>query len=137
MPTHIADKSALSHLSKPVVDAKLTPLVMAGRLATCGVIELEVLYSARSITELVATREERSTAFPRVPMTEDDFSRAEDVMVELARTGRHRAVSLPDLLIAAIAERERLIVLHYDRDFDIIASVTGQPVEWVAPRGSL
>jgi len=55
----------------------------------------------------------------------------------LAKTGQHRAVSLPDLLIAAAAERADLVVLHYDADYDFIASVTGQPVEWVAPKGSL
>lgn len=70
-------------------------------------------------------------------MTEADFSRAEDVLAQLSKTGRHRAVSLPDLLIAAVAERSGLVVAHYDADFDIVATVTGQTVEWVAPKGSL
>lgn len=137
MPAYIADKSALVHLGKSAVSAKVTPLIMAGQVATCGVIELEVLFSAQSERDLLATRSERAGAFRRVPIIEADFVRAEDVMAQLAKKGKHRSVSIPDLLIAAVAERERLTVLHYDQDFEVVASVTGQPVEWVAPRGSL
>jgi predicted nucleic acid-binding protein len=46
-------------------------------------------------------------------------------------------VGLPDLLIAAVAERERVTVLHYDGGYDRIAQVTGQPVRWVVPRGTV
>jgi hypothetical protein len=60
-----------------------------------------------------------------------------EVMGLLARQGKHRAASIPDLLIAAVAERAKLAILHYDRDFDLIASITGQPVEWIAPAGSV
>ena len=59
-----------------------------------------------------------------------------DVQGKLARSGRHR-IPIPDLVIAAAAEAGRLTVLHYDADFDIIASVTRQPVEWVVPRGTV
>lgn len=136
-PRYIADKSALVHLGKAPVAAKLTPLVMAGQVATCGIVELEILYSARSESDLIDTRSERALAYPRVPVSEDDFRRAEEVLLMLARKGQHRAVSIPDLVIAAVAEREKLVVLHYDADFDIVAAVTGQRTEWVAPRGSL
>ncbi len=137
MPTYLADKSALVHMRTPAVAAKLTPLILNGEVATCGVVELEVLYSARSERDLIDTRAERAAAFPRVTMSEADFVRAEDVMTRLAKSGHHRAVSLPDLLIAAAAERARLVVLHYDSDYDVIATVTHQRVEWVAPKGSL
>ena len=137
MPTYLADKSALVHLGKAAVAAKLEPLIMAGEVATCGIVELEVLYSARTERDLREMRQRRGLAYPRVPMTEADFRRAEDVLAQLSKTGRHRAVSLPDLLIAAVAERSGLVVTHYDADFDIVASVTGQTVEWVAPKGSL
>jgi predicted nucleic acid-binding protein len=63
--------------------------------------------------------------------------RAREVQVELIRRGQHRAVSIPDLLVAAVAEIERLSVLHYDADFDLVAGITGQPVEWLLPRGSV
>ncbi len=51
------------------------------------------------------------------------------------KTGRHR-VPIPDLIIAAAAEAEGLVILHYDSDYEIIAEVTKQPVEWVVPRGT-
>ncbi len=137
MPGYLADKSALVHLGKPIVAAKIVPLIMAGQVSTCGVVELEVLYSARSERDLLETRMDRATAYPRVAMSEADFGRAEDVLALLAKTGRHRAVSLPDLLIAAAAERCGLTVLHYDADFEIVAAVTRQPIEWAAPKGSL
>jgi len=137
MPTYLADKSALVHMKDPDVAAKLGRLIMDGEVATCGVVELEVLYSARSERDLAATRAERAAAFPRIAMSERDFLRAEEVITQLASKGHHRAVGLPDLLIAAAAERSGLIVLHYDGDYDIIATVTSQPVEWVAPKGTL
>ena len=49
----------------------------------------------------------------------------------------HRQVALPDLLVAAAAERAEIPVLHYDRHFELIASITGQPVRAIAPLGSL
>lgn len=137
MSPYLADKSALVHLGKPAVAARLIPLLMGGEISTCGIVELEVLYSARSERDLIATRALRRQAYSRVAMSESDFTRAEDVLELLSKSGHHRAVSLPDLLIAAVAERSGLTVLHYDADFDIVASVTRQSVEWVAPQGSL
>lgn len=137
MPAYLADKSAIVHLAKPAVAAKLVPLIMAGEVATCGVVELEVLYSARSEKDLQEIRRDRALAYPRVPISEADFARAGDVLALLAKKGHHRAVSLPDLLIAAVAERARLVVLHYDADFDIVAAATRQHTEWIAPQGSL
>ncbi len=136
-PRYLADKSALARLRHPSVSAVLAPLMLAGEVATCGVIELEVLYSARSYQDLIQTRATRSLAFPMIAMGQVDFDRAADIMAELARHGHHRAVSLPGLLIAAMAERSGLTVLHYDADYDLIAAVTGQPVQWVVPRGSV
>jgi predicted nucleic acid-binding protein len=60
------------------------------------------------------------------PASED---RAVEVLGLLADHGHHRAPSVPDLLIAAIAERAGLVVLHQDKDFDLIAEITGQPTE--------
>jgi predicted nucleic acid-binding protein len=106
-------------------------------VATCGIIELEVLYSAVSARDLVAIRRNRAAAFPRVEMTGADFRRAEAVMEALAEAGRHRAAGIPDLLIAAVAERAGIRLLHYDEDFEHIASVTRQPVQWVVGQGSV
>jgi predicted nucleic acid-binding protein len=64
------------------------------------------------------------------------FERAIEVQGLLAARGQHR-LPIPDLIIAAAAEAARMTVLHYDADFDTIASVTRQETEWVAPQGSL
>jgi len=68
---------------------------------------------------------------------DEDWRRAIEVQGALWRGGRIRAVGLPDLLIAAVAERERVTVVHYDGDYELIAQVTGQPVRWVVPRGTV
>jgi hypothetical protein len=60
------------------------------------------------------------------PVIED---RAVDLLALLAERGQHRAPSLPDLLVAATAERTGLTVLHVDKDFDLIAEITHQPLE--------
>ncbi len=69
-------------------------------------------------------------------MPDEVWDRAMTVQGGLAARGNHRAASLPDLLIAATAERHAVTVLHYDGDYDLIARVTGQLAEWVVPRGS-
>ena len=69
-------------------------------------------------------------------LTDATFQRAIDVQGLLALRGQHR-VPLPDLIIAATAERAGMVVLHYDADFDRIAAVTEQPMEWVVARGSV
>lgn len=91
---------------------------------------LEVGYSARDAQDLHAGLGEPPVAAMPVecaaPSAED---RAVEVLGLLADRGHHRAPSVPDLLIAAIAERAGLVVLHQDNDFDLIAQITGQPIE--------
>ena len=136
-PRFLADKSALARLPNPSVEKRLGPLILGGEIATCSIIELEVLYSARSHRELVQIRKEREAAFPNIEFAQVDFDRAIEVMAALAASGHHRSAGIPDLLVAAVAERSGLAILHYDQDFDRIASVTGQKVEWVVKRGSV
>ena len=62
-------------------------------------------------------------------LTPNIEDRAVEVQSLLAARGQHRAPSIPDVLIAATAELAELTVLHVDKDFDLIADVTGQPVE--------
>jgi predicted nucleic acid-binding protein len=133
---YVADKSALARARHRTVAARLMPLLIGGDIGTCGVIDLELLFSARSHADVVALRAERG-ALPQLAITQADFDRALDVMEALARTGHHRAAGIPDLLIAAIAERHGLTVLHYDKDYDVIAKVTKQKVEWIVPAGSV
>jgi len=60
-------------------------------------------------------------------------NRAIAVQRQLAERGQHRAPSIPDLLIAATAEINNRIVLHMDKDFELIADLTNQPVERLTP----
>jgi hypothetical protein len=133
---YLVDKSALARMPVPVVRDRLAPIVEAGEAATCPIVDLEVLYSARNREEYERIRARRKLAYVQVPLTEATFRRAIDVQQELARQGHHR-LPIPDLIVAAAAEGAGFAVLHYDADFDRIAAVTGQPVEWVVPRGSL
>jgi predicted nucleic acid-binding protein len=133
---YLVDKSALARMPLEPVRLRLAPIIEAGEAATCAVIDLEVLFSAKNGEEHEKIRQRRSLAYLCVPFTEEILQRAIAVQGELAKTGRHR-VPIPDLLIAASGEASGLTVLHYDGDFDLIASVTGQPVEWVVPRGSV
>ena len=71
-----------------------------------------------------------------VDIQDSDVESALMVQRSLALAG-HRGRKIVDLLVAAAARRLRLVVLHYDRDFDYIAQITGQPCEWIAPAGSL
>ena len=134
-PSYLADKSALARMTDTAVAERLAPLVLGGQVATCAVIDLEVLYSARSLGDYEEILVERG-ALPTLPLTETVASRALDVQHLLARRGQHR-VPVPDLLIAATAEVNGVAVIHYDADYDRIARVTGQPAEWVVPRGSI
>lgn len=109
----------------------------AGLVSVCAYTELEVLYSARSFEEYEATCRWLRTAFIWVPDPDCAAARACEVQRELVRAGKHRGPGPMDLLIAATAEFHSLTVLHYDADYDAIASVTGQPTEWIAPRGSV
>jgi predicted nucleic acid-binding protein len=134
---YLADKSALVRLTHPSVTAWLEPRIFDGEVARCSIIDLELLFSARNHKDFVSIRDDRFTGFQLVQTEQIDFDRSVEIMETLAKTGKHRAVSIPDLIIAAVAERFGLTVVHYDQDFDHIAAVTKQPVRWVAPRGSL
>ena len=135
MATHLLDKSAWSRL----VRLRLEPWFSAldrGALALTGVGLLEVLYSAPNPAGYAVLRREL-LGMPRVAITESIIDRAIDVQGEMVSRGTHRAPSPADFILAACAETNGLTVLHYDKDFDLIAEVTGQPMEWVTPAGSV
>ncbi|MCY4399189.1 MAG: PIN domain-containing protein [Gemmatimonadetes bacterium] len=133
---YLIDKSALARMEHPHVQARLAPILEAGDAATCAVVDLEVLYSARNHEEHGRARSRRARAYRQVELTEAIFRRAIEVQGLLAHRGQHR-MPIPDLIIAAAAESAGIAVMHYDSDFDRIAAVTGQPVEWVVPPSSL
>jgi len=137
MATYLADKSALTRSDfRPEVREVIEPLLLAGQIATCGIVDLELLYSAPSRAVYRALAEALG-ALPRVPVTEVVVDRALEVQSLLAARSQHRSVPLPDLLVAACAEGAGLTVLHYDADFERIAKLTRQPAQWVVPRGSV
>lgn len=133
---YLIDKSALARMPLEPVRRRIAPILEAAEAATCAIIDLEMLYSARNREDYEDIRRRRSLAYHFVPMSEAVLQRAVAVQAELARIGHHR-VAIPDLLIAAAAEAASLTVLHYDRDYEVIARVTRQPVEWVVARGSV
>lgn len=135
--THLVDTSVLARTAKPPVAARVDPMISLGTLATCSMTDLELLFGARSGPEHRARRGEILLRFVHVPIDQATLDRAIDVQGLLADRGQHRGANVPDLVVAAAAERAGLTVLHYDADFDLIATVTGQPTEWVVPRGSV
>ncbi|MGH3155149.1 MAG: PIN domain nuclease [Streptosporangiaceae bacterium] len=126
----LIDKSALVRLAGSPDAAEWAARIERGLVRITTVTRLEVGYSARSGADLRAgLRRPPLSAMPveyQTPAIED---RAVEVLTLLADRGQHRAPSIPDLIIAAIAEFAGLTVLHLDKDFEIIASVTGQPLE--------
>ena len=133
---YLIDRSALARMSDPQVQARLVPILEAGEAATCALIDLEVLYSTRNASDHARTLRRRALAYRHVVLTEAMFQRAVEVQGLLALRGQHR-VPIPDLIIAAAAEHAEMVLLHYDSDFDRIAAVTGQALEWVVPRGAV
>ncbi len=133
---YLIDKSALARMPLEPVQRRLAPIIESGEAATCAMIDLEVLYSARNHADHERIRMRRALAYHSIPVTDLVLRRAIEVQGELARSGHHR-VPIPDLVIAATAEAAGLILLHYDRDYDLIAEVTRQPTEWVVERGSV
>lgn len=103
----------------------------AGVIAVCPIVELEFLYSARSLADRLEKQRLMHDLFGWVSMHERAYERAGEVQQLLTETGAHRSAGPVDLLIAATAERERLTVLCDDRDYQTVAAVTGQPVKLV------
>lgn len=126
----LIDKSALVRLAESLDAALWAERIERGTVRITTVTRLEVGYSARTATDarsLVATPP--VSAMPVEYLTPAVEDRAVEVQLLLAGQGQHRAPSIPDILIAAAAELAGLTVLHVDKDFDLIASITGQATE--------
>ena len=111
-------------------------LLTEGRLAACQMTVLEYLNNAPDPRGYEILRGALMTQ-RWIEVTSAAMDRALKVHGELARQSQHRHFRLPDLIIAATAELAGASVLHYDADYDRIAKITGQPVEWVVQKGSL
>lgn len=134
----VVDTSAYHRLRHPEVAEAWDRALGFDRVALTPPAKLEILYSARDAEEYAGVAEELN-AFRQVPCGPRAWTRALGVQEALAERHalHHRSVQIIDLLIAAAAELAGATVWHYDSDYDRIAEVTGQPTEWVAPRGSL
>jgi predicted nucleic acid-binding protein len=130
----LIDTSALARLLRPGAGSfGWDQAAAAGLIAVCPVTELELFFSARS-----AAGRERGIAHVRslfgwVPVHDRAFARAWDVQGELTGRGQHRSAGPVDLVVAATAELHGLTLLHHDRDFEVVAGVTGQPLRWYGP----
>jgi len=126
----LVDKSAMVRLAISPDATAWAARIERGLVRITTVTRLEVGYSARSGPDLRAGLQRPPlSAMPVEYQTPAIENRAVEVLTLLADRGQHRAPSIPDLIIAATAELSGLTVLHLDKDFEIIASVTGQPLE--------
>ena len=134
-PLHLADKSAWEQARyDKEARRRLHELRETGQLAVCVVSLAELLYSTRNAEELTRTRLDLSV-LAYLEMTPGAEQNLGDTMAALALRGHHR-MPIPDLMLAAIARSHSAVVLHYDSDYELIADVTGQPHEWIIPRGT-
>lgn len=126
----LIDKSAFNRLTASPDAAEWVNRANRGLVRISTVTRLEIGYSARTAFELRTDLVTPPLSLLPVeylrPTIED---RAVEVQALLADRGQHRAPAIPDLLIAATAELSSLTVLHLDKDFDLIAAITGQPIE--------
>jgi len=134
MTSWLADKSALARLAHTPDAALWATRIERGLVRITTVTRLEVGYSARSGSDLRSgLKRPPLAAMPVEYLTPAIEDRALEVLGLLADQGQHRAPSIPDLLTAATAELAGLTVLHCDKDFDLIAALTGQPLERITP----
>lgn len=130
---YLIDTSGLFRIFKRGVREIWEEQLSSGVVALCPIVELEFLYSARSLADRLDKQRLLGETFSWTPMAERAHERAAEVQQLLTERGQHRSAGAVDLLIAATAERAGLIVLTDDNDYDTIALVTGQPVTKVAP----
>lgn len=126
----LIDKSALVRLANSPDADEWANRIGRGMVRVSTVTRLEIGYSARTAAQArTAWRKPPLAAMPVEYLTPAIEDRAVEVQLRLADQGQHRAPSIPDLIIAATAELAGLAVLHLDKDFDLIAEITAQPVE--------
>jgi predicted nucleic acid-binding protein len=126
----LIDKSALVRLRSSPDAEQWFDRIERGLVGITTPTVLEVGFSSKSGSDWRAVVQEPPVGLmPVENLTPQIEARALAVQGVLASQGKHRAPSVPDLLIAATAELSGLTVLHVDKDFDLIAEVTGQQVE--------
>ena len=128
---YLIDTSAVFRILQAELRKAWSDQLAAGVIAICPIVELEFLYSARSLADRLEKQRLLHDLFGWVSMHDGSYERASEVQQLLTEAGAHRSAGPVDLLIAATAERERLIVLCDDHDYQTVATVTGQPVKLV------
>ncbi|EDY54391.1 MULTISPECIES: PIN domain nuclease [Streptomyces] len=134
---YLIDTSALVRILKHPARPRWEKPLEEGLISRCPMTEVEFLYSARNAEDRSELVQDLDALFGWTPLDDRAVSRAWDVQRELTEKGQHRSAGAVDLLVAATAELQGLTMLHYDNDFETIASVTGQPTQWLAAPGSL
>ncbi len=138
LATYLIDTSALVRiLTVKTVRERWAEHLTEGVVGLCELTELEFQYSARSLLDRLAKEELLAELFTWTLIPDGTYARAREVQRSLTEKGEHRSAGAVDLLVAATAELSGLTVLHYDGDFETIARVTGQPMQWVARPGSV
>jgi predicted nucleic acid-binding protein len=133
----LVDKSAYVRMQAGQAEklAEWNARIGRGLVRLSAVTRLELGFSARSgALGREALGLPPLSLMPIEHLTPAMEDRAFEVQMLLADRGQHRAPSIPDLLIAATAEKAGLTVLAVDKDFDLIAEVTGQSVETLVLR---
>jgi predicted nucleic acid-binding protein len=128
---YLIDTSGMFRILQAELRKAWSDPLAAGVIATCPIIELEFLCSARSLADRLAKQQLIHDVFGWVPVHDRAYERAGEVQQLLTAAGAHRSAGAVDLLIAATAELQRLTILCDDRDFLTVARVTGQPVRLV------
>jgi predicted nucleic acid-binding protein len=134
---YLIDTSAWARMRSPRVEKHLVAILQTGAAATCLPLDLEDGRSARNLRDATTIRDRRAQVMTDLPITAAVATRARDIQLALTRRGPHRAASPVDLMAAAAAAEYGATVLHYDRDFDLIAGAGGPRCQWVAPPGTL
>ena len=130
MTAWLIDTSAIARLHLATDAADWASRIERGLVRICTVTRLEIGYSSRSAADHRSLLDRPPIAsMPIEYLTPRIEDRAVELQSILAERGMHRAPSVPDLLIAATAELAELTVLHVDKDFELIADITGQPLE--------
>lgn len=136
MTDYLLDTSVIARQHRSAVQDRLKALG-SHRHHVCTPVMLELGLTARNGDEHATLMDDLRHTYTVVAPSAWVHERALEIQGALATRGQHRSARLSDLLIAATAEQHGMTMLHYDRDFDTVAAVTGQLCQWIVPAGSV